>query len=530
MALLGVGLPAAHANAFPADQISSTFSVTAHQAPVTLSRVLGVLSQAQSGIERGERGADVSTAALQLALVLSTYAEQNPGLPGIEALDAALHGEFDEPVSEPPAIEPPRILDILLPHTGLSEFALPLITLASNLIQGNGTPDDGAVLDAETISDDDAEAVAVDEVLADDDAAPAHDDVAISDDDETSTDGEPTDIDAEIDRLLEGKIGDVDDDESWFSAEESVEETDEFPEENLNYLTIGTREIDLGNVTWNDVTHAAVSLAALLAPDTAQGISFTIELPGLVEEPELADTHGQSMAELLAHLIAQFGDSTDGYANGHLPESVLCPISFNAGHRIRCDATGALTHLNEAFKAEFGHDLPITSSYRTFAGQVQLALSRPRLAATPGTSMHGWGLAVDFGGRIASASSAEYQWLLANAPYFGWENPRWAQQGGSKPEPWHFEFMAVSRPRNPVSVPVATPPQDSGASDPIVINYPSDSWNGDESHWNDAPSQGDYFGNSDWEVGGDGQLGNDGWEGGFDDDPQSDWWSDSDWE
>ena len=30
--------------------------------------------------------------------------------------------------------------------------------------------------------------------------------------------------------------------------------------------------------------------------------------------------------------------------------------------------------------------------------------------------------------------------VLLNASLFGWSHPAWAQQGGSKPEPWHFEF------------------------------------------------------------------------------------------
>ncbi len=62
-------------------------------------------------------------------------------------------------------------------------------------------------------------------------------------------------------------------------------------------------------------------------------------------------------------------------------------------------------------------------------------------AAVPGTSVHGWGRAVDFedGGGKLTFSSAGYQWLKANAARFGFVHPAWAEPGGSSPEPWHWE-------------------------------------------------------------------------------------------
>jgi LAS superfamily LD-carboxypeptidase LdcB len=62
-------------------------------------------------------------------------------------------------------------------------------------------------------------------------------------------------------------------------------------------------------------------------------------------------------------------------------------------------------------------------------------------AAVPGTSVHGWGRAVDFedsGGEL-TFSSAGYRWLQAHAAEFGFFHPAWAEQGGSSPEPWHWE-------------------------------------------------------------------------------------------
>ena len=37
-----------------------------------------------------------------------------------------------------------------------------------------------------------------------------------------------------------------------------------------------------------------------------------------------------------------------------------------------------------------------------------------------------------------------YKWLKANAPTYSFHNPSWAQEGGSNPEPWHFESTKKS--------------------------------------------------------------------------------------
>ncbi|MCU1602076.1 MAG: D-alanyl-D-alanine carboxypeptidase, partial [Frankiales bacterium] len=65
---------------------------------------------------------------------------------------------------------------------------------------------------------------------------------------------------------------------------------------------------------------------------------------------------------------------------------------------------------------------------------------KPGLAAVPGTSNHGWGQAVDFCGGVEDTYSPAYNWMVANASRFGWRHPDWARPGGSRPEPWHWEF------------------------------------------------------------------------------------------
>ena len=58
----------------------------------------------------------------------------------------------------------------------------------------------------------------------------------------------------------------------------------------------------------------------------------------------------------------------------------------------------------------------------------------------PGTSNHGLGVAVDIG-TAGAYGTATYVWLTANGPAFGWHNPDWALPGGSKHEPWHWEYI-----------------------------------------------------------------------------------------
>ncbi|MDQ6524924.1 M15 family metallopeptidase [Nocardioides sp. LHD-245] len=44
-------------------------------------------------------------------------------------------------------------------------------------------------------------------------------------------------------------------------------------------------------------------------------------------------------------------------------------------------------------------------------------------------------------GGVASFGTDEYRWMTVNAPATGWVNPSWARAGGSRPEPWHWEYV-----------------------------------------------------------------------------------------
>ncbi|WP_121255460.1 M15 family metallopeptidase [Nocardioides ferulae] len=128
-------------------------------------------------------------------------------------------------------------------------------------------------------------------------------------------------------------------------------------------------------------------------------------------------------------------------ANGLISDNDLCELPTGGLH-LRGDAAQAWWRLSESYQRDFGETLCMTDAYRSLDAQQRLSAAKPGLAARPGTSNHGWGLAIDVCGGAETFGTAEYTWLLANADDTGWTNPTWAQQRGSKPEPWHWEYAA----------------------------------------------------------------------------------------
>lgn len=120
------------------------------------------------------------------------------------------------------------------------------------------------------------------------------------------------------------------------------------------------------------------------------------------------------------------------YGNGQVPAGALASIG-QGGHKLYAPAAAAWQSAVAAARAE-GIDLKVTDSYRSYDQQVDLANRKGLykdggLGATPGTSNHGWGLAVD----IDVSKPATLAWVRANGYRFGFVEavPR---------EPWHWEF------------------------------------------------------------------------------------------
>ena len=124
--------------------------------------------------------------------------------------------------------------------------------------------------------------------------------------------------------------------------------------------------------------------------------------------------------------------------NGMLPPSSLAPVGVGS-HKAQPVAADAFKAMRAA-AAKDKVDLGITDSYRSYAAQVDVKRRKPNLAATPGKSNHGWGLAFDmsFG---SNQNSPGYKWMVQNASKFGFKGPL------QKPfEPWHWEYKGGGSP------------------------------------------------------------------------------------
>jgi D-alanyl-D-alanine carboxypeptidase len=120
------------------------------------------------------------------------------------------------------------------------------------------------------------------------------------------------------------------------------------------------------------------------------------------------------------------------YGNGRIPSSALSQIA-GTSHQLWAPAARSFEALLQAARAD-GVSIGITDSYRTYETQVDLVrrkglYSQGGLAAAPGTSMHGWGVAVDL-----SLDAGAQAWMRENAGRFGFvENVA--------REPWHWQYV-----------------------------------------------------------------------------------------
>ena len=158
-------------------------------------------------------------------------------------------------------------------------------------------------------------------------------------------------------------------------------------------------------------------------------------------------------------LVAQL--EAAGYRNGLLPDEMLAVVSERAGYQCKVAKVGGADQAWMALMAAAELDGVAASGgwcYRTLESQEAAWNSRRCYipgncdgdpfppTATPGTSMHGWGLAVDIWGSsgLLTCSSSELVWLQLFAPRFGWVHPEWARCGEAGAEPWHWEYVGTA--------------------------------------------------------------------------------------
>jgi hypothetical protein len=178
-------------------------------------------------------------------------------------------------------------------------------------------------------------------------------------------------------------------------------------------------------------------------PEDSTTVALRAALDDIVElAGSVADTAAERQAaeDAAEAKRAAWALSLQGYANGRIPASALCHPPFDGRALLRCDAADSLIQLDKAYRAEFGTHVKLTDTYRSYGGQVSCRARKGSMCAMPGTSNHGTGVAIDFGGGIQTFGTRQHRWMVANAAEFGWHHPAWARAGGGKPEAWHWEY------------------------------------------------------------------------------------------
>ncbi|MCL2422695.1 MAG: M15 family metallopeptidase [Micrococcales bacterium] len=190
----------------------------------------------------------------------------------------------------------------------------------------------------------------------------------------------------------------------------------------------------------------ATTLATVLDTTTSTNTFTTANNPFGTTTPAAvlgATTSGSYDAAAWPTVSADGTFRSSKAGSGRLDTSTLSQLSWApSGTKLRGDAAQSLEQLDAAFFSRFGEHLKVSGggAYRDYDAQVSLRAQKGAMAAEPGKSNHGWGLAVDIN-NLGGEGSTKHAWLRANAPAYGWDHPSWARVGGSKPESWHWEYV-----------------------------------------------------------------------------------------
>jgi LAS superfamily LD-carboxypeptidase LdcB len=181
-----------------------------------------------------------------------------------------------------------------------------------------------------------------------------------------------------------------------------------------------------------DIQSRIIALQTQQATPSSKNASATSAAGGTAFASYLTDAVASQPSNKTYTLNAQ-GIPTDlaAYGNGKIPASALQPVG-GTGHKLWAPAAASMTTMM-ADAAKDGVHIGITDSYRPYAEQVDLAkrkglYSQGGLAAQPGTSEHGWGMAVDL-----DLNSKALSWMKTNAAKYGFDDnvPR---------ESWHWAY------------------------------------------------------------------------------------------
>jgi LAS superfamily LD-carboxypeptidase LdcB len=192
--------------------------------------------------------------------------------------------------------------------------------------------------------------------------------------------------------------------------------------------------IEQVNARIADITSRIIALQTQTATPSSTSTSATSATDGASFADYLSDAvTTQSVNPAKTYTLNSKGIPADlaAYGNGRIPDSALERVG-TTNHKLWAPAAEALTRMIADAKRD-GVTIGITDSYRPYAEQVDLAhrkglYSQGGLAAKPGTSEHGWGMAADL-----DLNSKALAWMRTNAAKYGFDNnvPR---------ESWHWAY------------------------------------------------------------------------------------------
>ena len=164
---------------------------------------------------------------------------------------------------------------------------------------------------------------------------------------------------------------------------------------------------------------------------SAAGVQFSREL-----DRQVATRRSDSVLPLgqmvdVAYSPVRASEELTAFGNGRLPDRALESIG-QGGHRLTPRAATAFKSMAAAARRD-GVVLSVSDSYRSLDEQQAMVDSHGHydeggLAAEPGTSAHGWGLAIDL-----DTDTRTLRWMRAHAAQYGFVED-------VAREPWHWTF------------------------------------------------------------------------------------------
>jgi zinc D-Ala-D-Ala carboxypeptidase len=173
-------------------------------------------------------------------------------------------------------------------------------------------------------------------------------------------------------------------------------------------------------------TKSGAATTSTSATNTTSGSQFASYLSDAVATQNTSATNK-------SHKLNSKGIPEDlaAYGNGKIPANALGKVG-DTGHKLWAPAAESLNKMIADAKKD-GVKIGITDSYRSYEEQVDVAkrkglYSQGGLAAKPGTSEHGWGMAADL-----DLNAKALSWMREHGSEYGFDEnvPR---------ESWHWAY------------------------------------------------------------------------------------------